>query len=78
MLALALFPGVGYLRVWGKMTPRWRTWACPARGEGAAGPAPSSRPGPGEALFESVAVPLASPRTPGVAYRGLRTGRSTA
>jgi hypothetical protein len=26
-----------------------------------------------KALFETVAVPLASPRTPGVAYRGLRT-----
>ena len=31
VLALALFPGIGYLRVWDKVTPRWRTWACRAR-----------------------------------------------
>ena len=72
--ALALFPGIGYLRVWDKMT---------AALEGLGLPRPSEKalrdlrrrlgPAPLKALFETVAVPLASPRVPGVAYRGLRT-----
>ena len=31
VLAMTLFPGIGYLKVWDKMTARWKTWACPAR-----------------------------------------------
>src|SRR6266550_2355552 len=61
VLAMTLFPGIGYLRVWGKMTAALEDL--------------SRRlvPAPVRALFETVAVPLASPRTPGVAYQGLRT-----
>ena len=74
VLAMTMFPGIGYLRVWDKMT---------AALEGLNLPRPSEKalrdlrrrlgPAPVKALFETAAVPLASPRTPGVAYRGLRT-----
>jgi len=74
VLAMALFPGIGYLRVWGKMT---------AGLEGLDLPRPSEKalrdlrrrlgPAPLKALFETIAVPLSPPGTPGVAYRGLRT-----
>jgi hypothetical protein len=74
VLAMTMFPGIGYLRVWDKMT---------AALEGLDLPRPSEKalrdlrrrlgPAPVKALFETAAVPLASPRTPGVAYRGLRT-----
>ena len=74
VLAMTLFPGIGYLRVWGKMTAALEDLDLPRPSEKALrdlrrrlGPAPV------KALFETVAVPLASPRTPGVAYRGLRT-----
>ena len=74
VLALAMFPGLGYCRVWGKLTA------------GLAGlnlRVPSEKalrdlrrrlgPEPLRALFEVVAGPLAQPRTPGVRYRGLQT-----
>ena len=74
VLALALFPGTGYLRVWDKLT-------CAL--DGLHLPRPSEKslrdlrrrlgPAPAKALFEAVAVPLAPPGTPGVFYRGLRT-----
>jgi Insertion element 4 transposase N-terminal/Transposase DDE domain len=74
VLAMALFPGIGYLRVWDKMTAGLEDLGLPRPSEKALrdlrrrlGPAPV------KALFETVAVPLASPRAPGVAYRGLRT-----
>jgi hypothetical protein len=74
VLAMALFPGIGYLRVWDKMTAGLEDLGLPRPSEKALrdlrrrlGPAPV------KALFETVAVPLASPRVPGVAYRGLRT-----
>src|SRR5215472_18056285 len=74
ILALALFPGIGYLRVWGKMTAALEDLELPRPSEKALrdlrrrlGPAPV------RLLFETAAVPLASPRAPGVAYRGLRT-----
>jgi hypothetical protein len=74
VLAMALFPGIGYLRVWGKMTAALGELGLPRPSEKALrdlrrrlGPAPV------KALFETVAVPLASPWVPGVAYRGLRT-----
>jgi Insertion element 4 transposase N-terminal/Transposase DDE domain len=74
VLAMALFPGIGYLRVWGKMTSALEGLGLPRPSEKALrdlrrrlGPAPL------KALFETIAVPLASPRVPGVAYRGLRT-----
>jgi hypothetical protein len=74
VLALGLFPHLGYARVWGKLTA------------GLAGldlPAPSEKalrdlrrrlgPEPLRVLFEVVAGPLAQPRTPGARFRGLRT-----
>jgi Insertion element 4 transposase N-terminal/Transposase DDE domain len=74
VLALALFPGIGYLRVWDKMTAALEPLGLARPSEKALrdlrrrlGPAPL------KALFEAVAVPLAPPGTPGVSYRGLRT-----
>jgi Insertion element 4 transposase N-terminal/Transposase DDE domain len=74
VLAMTLFPGIGYLRVWDKMTAALEDLGLPRPSEKALrdlrrrlGPAPL------KALFETVAVPLASPGVPGVAYRGLRT-----
>jgi len=74
VLALALFPGIGYLRVWGKMTAALEDLGLPVPSEKALrdlrrrlGPAPL------KALFETIAVPLSPPGTPGVFYRGLRT-----
>jgi hypothetical protein len=72
VLALALFPSLGYLRVWDKLTA-----GLPER------PRPSERalrelrrrlgPAPLKAVFEIVAGPLAQPKTPGVCYRRWRT-----
>jgi hypothetical protein len=74
VLALALFPGIGYQLVWRKLTAR-------LGGLGLAVPSEKAlrdlrrRLGaaPLKALFESVAVPLAPPSVPGVSWRGLRT-----
>jgi hypothetical protein len=73
-LALCLFPGAGYLGVWGKLV---------AGLGGAGGPAPSEKAlrdlrrrvgaAPLRALFEVVAGPLAWPSAPGSRYRGYRT-----
>jgi hypothetical protein len=74
VLALGLFPRLGYSRVWARLT---------AGLSGAAVANPSEKalrelrrrlgPAPLKALFEVVAGPLAQPRTPGTCYRGLRT-----
>lgn len=74
VLALGLFPGLGYARVWDKLT---------AGLVGIVAPSPSEKalrdlrrrlgPAPLKVLFEVVAGPLAQPRTPGVRFRGLRT-----
>ena len=75
-----LFPRLGYLRVWGKLT---------AALDGLGLPRPSEKalrdlrrrlgPAPVKALFEMVAGPLAPPRTPGRALRaGCAPSRSTA
>ena len=74
VLALGMFPGLGYARVWGKLT---------AGLAGAGLPRPSEKalrdvrrrlgPEPLKALFEVVAGPLAQPGTPGVRFAGLRT-----
>jgi Insertion element 4 transposase N-terminal/Transposase DDE domain len=73
-LALGLFPGLGYARVWQKLTAGLTgvPVACPSEKalrdlRRRLGPAPL------KALFEVVAGPLAQPHTPGVRYRGLRT-----
>lgn len=74
VLALALFPGLGYARVWDKLTAglaggvSWRPSEKALRDlRRRIGPAPV------KALFEVVAGPLARPGTPGVSWRGLRT-----
>jgi len=74
VLALMLFPRLGYARVWRKLTAGLIGLTLPNPSEKALrdlrrrlGPAPF------KALFEVVAGPLGQPRTPGVCYRGLRT-----
>jgi hypothetical protein len=74
VLALALFPRLGYARVWGKLTAGLAGLDMPRPSEKALrelrrrlGPAPL------KALFEVVAGPLAQPHTPGVSFAGLRT-----
>jgi hypothetical protein len=74
VLALGLFPQLGYARVWGKLTAGLAGLDLPRPSEKAlrdlrrrVGPAPL------KALFEVAAGPLAQPRTPGARFRGLRT-----
>jgi hypothetical protein len=77
LLALGLFAGLGYARVWAKLT------AGLAGLEGLAVAAPSEKalrdlrrrlgPAPLKALFEVLAGPLAWPYAPGVRFMGLRT-----
>jgi hypothetical protein len=74
LLALGLFPRLGYTRVWGKLTAGLTGVAVACPSEKALrdlrrrlGPAPM------KALFEVVAGPLARPHTSGVRFRGLRT-----
>jgi Insertion element 4 transposase N-terminal/Transposase DDE domain len=74
VLALMLFSGLGYARVWRKLTAGLVGLELPSPSEKALrdlrrrlGPAPF------KALFEVVAGPLGQPHTPGVCYRGMRT-----
>ena len=74
VLALGMFPQLGYLRVWGKLTAGLAGLDVPQPSEKALrdlrrrlGPAPL------KALFEVVAGPLAWPRTPGARFAGMRT-----
>jgi hypothetical protein len=74
VLALGMFPRLGYARVWGKLTAGLAGLDVRSPSEKALrdlrrrlGPAPL------KALFEVVAGPLAQPRTPGVRFAGLRT-----
>jgi hypothetical protein len=74
VLALVLFPRLGYARVWQKLTAGLIGLDLPSPSEKALrdlrrrlGPAPF------KALFEVLAGPLGQPHTPGVTYRGLRT-----
>jgi hypothetical protein len=77
VLALGLFPHLGYARVWGKLTAGLQglgglAVACPSEKalrdlRRRLGPAPL------KALFEVVAGPLAWPFAPGVRFGGLRT-----
>jgi hypothetical protein len=76
VLALGLFPKIGYARVWAKL-------CAGLAGAGMVVPAVSEKalrelrrrlgPAPLKALFEVVAGPLAQPRTPGVCFAGMRT-----
>jgi Insertion element 4 transposase N-terminal/Transposase DDE domain len=74
LLALGMFPQLGYARVWGKLTAGLAGLDLPRPPEKALrdlrrrlGPAPL------KALFKIVAGPLAQPCTPGVRFGGLRT-----
>ena len=74
VLALGLFPRLGYVRVWAKLTAGLGGLDLPSPSEKALrdlrrrlGPAPL------KALFGIVAGPLAQPGTPGVRFAGLRT-----
>jgi Insertion element 4 transposase N-terminal/Transposase DDE domain len=77
LLALGLFPGLGYERVWAKLTAGLRDL------DGLAVAAPSEKalrdlrrrlgPAPLKMLFEVLAGPLAWPYAPGVRFAGLRT-----
>ena len=74
VLALGMFPRLGYARVWGKLTAGLAGLPVPCPSEKALrdlrrrlGPAPL------KALSGVVAGPLAQPGTPGVRFAGLRT-----
>ena len=74
VLALGLFPGIGYARVWAKLCAGLAGLTVPAVSEKAlrdlrrrVGAAPL------KALFEVVAGPLAQPHTPGTCFAGMRT-----
>ena len=74
VLALAMFPHLGYLRVWGKLTAGLAglDLACPSE-KALRDVRRRLGPEPLKALFEVVAGPLAQPHTPGVRFAGLRT-----
>ena len=79
LLALGMYPRLGYARVWAKLTAGLQGLPVPCPSEKALrdlrcrlGPAPL------KALFGVVAGPLAQPGTPGVRFGGLRTSPSTA
>ena len=72
LLALGLFPHLGYLRVWGMMTG-----AVPGAAQVSEKALRDVRrrvgPRPVKLLFDTLAVPAADPRTPGLRYRRWRT-----
>jgi hypothetical protein len=79
VLALGIYPRLGYARVWGKLTAGLHDLPVPRPSEKALrdlrrrlGPVPL------KTLFEVVAGPLAQPGTPGARFGGLRTSPSTA
>ncbi|MGW7825226.1 IS4 family transposase [Streptomyces puniciscabiei] len=74
LLALGLFPSLGYARVWGKLTAGLQGLPLQRPSEKSLrdlrrrlGPAPLKE------LFEVMAGPVAQPTTPGVCYRRWRT-----
>lgn len=75
VLALGLFPWVGYRRVWDKLVAGLRDWVVVAMPSEKALRDLRRRVGvaPLRALFEVVAGPLAQPHTPGVRYGRYRT-----
>jgi hypothetical protein len=74
VLAMTLFPSLGYARVWDKLTAGLVGLAVPSPSEKALRDL-RRRLGPArlQALFQVLAGPLAAPGSPGVSYRGLRT-----
>ena len=79
VLALTLFPGIGYLRVWDKLTCALEDLDLPRPGEKSLRDL-RRRIGPAavKALFETVAVPLAPPGTRASSTGGCAPWRSTA
>jgi hypothetical protein len=76
VLALVMFPALGYGQVWGKLVGTVRQLGGAVElltGQGLGKLRRRLGPVPFEALFEVVAGPLGGRRTPGVYYRGLRT-----
>ena len=74
VLALGMYPRLGYARVWAKLTAGLAGMAVPCPSEKALRDLRRRLgPGPLKALFEVVAGPLAQPGTPGVRFGGLRT-----
>jgi hypothetical protein len=73
LLALGMFPRLGYARVWDKLTAGLPGLAVPRPSEKALRDLRRLGPAPMKALFEVVAGPLAQPHTPGVRFGGLRT-----
>src|SRR5215468_9909283 len=74
VLALGLFPRLGYQRVWAKLTAALQGQGLPSPSDKAladlrrrVGPAPC------KALFEVLAGPVAQPSTPGVTFGRYRT-----
>src|SRR5258708_25308426 len=74
ILAMTLFPGLGYLRVWDKMTAALEDLGLPRPSEKALRDL-RRRIGPAavKPLFDTIPVPPAPPGPPGDFYRGLRT-----
>jgi hypothetical protein len=71
VLALGMFPQLGYLRVWGKLTSGLAALGLPRPSEKALRDLRRRLvPAPLKALFEIVAGPLAQPYTPGVRFGG--------
>ena len=73
VLALALFPGLGYLGVWAKLTAGLDGQAESPSGKALRELRRRLGPAPLRALFEVLAGPLGRPRTPGVMFGRYRT-----
>lgn len=73
VLALALFEKVSAFGVWAKLTCSLGSWATHPSEKALRDARRRVGPAPLEALFNVLAGPLASPRTPGACYRGYRT-----
>jgi Insertion element 4 transposase N-terminal len=73
VLALGMFPHLGYARVWGKLAAGLAGMNLPHPSEALRDLRRRLGPAPLKALFEVVAGPLAQPHTPGVCFGGLRT-----
>src|SRR5512141_658270 len=73
VLALALFPGLGYLGVWARLTAGLDGQAESPSGKALRELRRRLGPAPLRALFEVLAGPLGRPRTPGVMFGRYRT-----
>ena len=76
VLALGMFPRLGYLRVWAKLTAGLAGLDVPSPvGEGAAGPAPPARPGAGEGAVRGGRRAAGPAAHPGSVLRRAAHGR---